>query len=141
LNRVTNHRRATSVAFGMILLCAMGGCSARTPNGPTSMSDAELQKLAQDYVSKRTTAAENASIYAAIRKLTPVEARSLHEHIGRLNAYSGFEERAFDASFEYAQAHGKSFVDLTPEEGAMIMSKLTGGSVEDIRTHEERNRQ
>jgi hypothetical protein len=96
-------------------------------------SSAQIEQLARAYLFKMNpTEAEASATLAAIRSLTPAEARTFHEHVGRLNDYRGFERRAFDATFEYAQAHGKSFLDLTPEDTAFILSEVTGGHFEDI---------
>lgn len=113
--------------------------AVRDQTSASGRSSAELEELARAYLFKRNpTETEASATLAAIRSLTPAEARTFHDHVGRLNNYQGFERRAFDAAFEYAQAHGKSFLDLTREDGAFIMSEVTGADFEDTLEHDPR---
>jgi hypothetical protein len=103
------------------------------------LTDAEIEKLVREYLFKKPTADEAGSIQRRIRALNAREARAFHEHAARLNGYTGFQRRMSDAAFEYAQAHGKSFLDLTKEDGVFILAKVTGEPVEVVRARCERS--
>lgn len=143
-----NVLRLRRLAAALSIVCASAGCAepfvgddgAQTLGNEEDLSegaltDAEVEDLVREYMFKYTTGAETASIFARIRALDAREARLFHEHVGRLNGYTGVERRLFDAGFEYALAHGKSFLDLTAEDRVLILAAVTGAPLEELRAH------
>jgi hypothetical protein len=116
----------TNVLALAALLAVSVGC--RDAKAISAQRREELTALANDYAFKHVDGEESNAIRKRVTSLPVHESRELHRILAKITGKNAtpLQRQLMEAYGDYAEAHGKSFLELSRQEVRSVTAKVLG---------------